>query len=331
MTSPTLHPAARRAWSSYWRGAEDADSQAVRGDEQSERLDAFWRERLGAAFAGRSHARLLDLACGTGIVTRIALDVGVHLPSLHLECHCTDYAPAALTGVRDTMGDQVAGLVVANARKLPLDSGGFDLVVSQYGLEYAGLEAFAEAARVTAPGGGFLALVHRSGGAIYEECEGNLDVLRAIEKAALLPRFEALFALVRKADAGRAAPQAARRRLDEYNRAATDLGRTLKLSRPGAALEHATRLLADLGQLFTRRAAYAGPDVERWIAGQKRDLADFRWRMQTMLGAALGDPELRQVRELMLGQGLGSVTIGDLVLKDGDLPAAWILDARRPI
>src|SRR5690606_23771055 len=48
------------------------------------------------------------------------------------------------------------------------------------GVEYAGVGAVAEAARLLAPGGTLALLIHVFEGAIYRECELNRDVTAAI-------------------------------------------------------------------------------------------------------------------------------------------------------
>lgn len=98
-------------------------------------------------------ARVLDVACGTGIVARtIARRVG-------REGHVAgvDISPAMLSAAQKA--SEAEGLAIAwqhgSAQALPFDNGAFDLVVCQHGLQFMPdrAAALSEMRRVLAPGG----------------------------------------------------------------------------------------------------------------------------------------------------------------------------------
>lgn len=98
-------------------------------------------------------ARVLDVACGSGIVARTAATrVGPQGRVVGL-----DFNPGMLEAAR--RASEVEGLAIewvqGNAQALPFDDGAFDLVFCQHGLQFfpdrAG--ALAEMHRVLAPGG----------------------------------------------------------------------------------------------------------------------------------------------------------------------------------
>ena len=68
----------------------------------------------------------------------------------------------------------------------------FDVIISQFGIEYAGLDAFAEIAPFLAPGGQLNMLCHIKDGAIYAEVEGHLQNIQKIHDTDYLSRAEAL-------------------------------------------------------------------------------------------------------------------------------------------
>jgi SAM-dependent methyltransferase len=99
--------------------------------------------------------RVLELACGTGIVTRrlrATLAESATLVATDLNAAMVDYARAAvsLTGIE---------WQTADAQALPFDDESFDVVVFQFGLMFLPDRArgFSEAHRVLRPGGTLLA------------------------------------------------------------------------------------------------------------------------------------------------------------------------------
>jgi ubiquinone/menaquinone biosynthesis C-methylase UbiE len=99
--------------------------------------------------------RVLDVACGTGIVTRTAADLvapGGTVAGVDLNEAMLTVARRVVPGVELHRGD---------AGKLPFDDGSFDTVVSQMALMFfsARAEAVQEMARVVRPGGTVAVLV----------------------------------------------------------------------------------------------------------------------------------------------------------------------------
>jgi SAM-dependent methyltransferase len=106
---------------------------------------------LARRVAGRRPRRVLELAAGTGILTRELLAA-------------VDGAEITATDLNDAMVRYGSGLAPgaqwrqADALDLPFDDGRFDAVVCQFGVMFFPDKpaAYAEARRVLAPGGSFL-------------------------------------------------------------------------------------------------------------------------------------------------------------------------------
>ncbi len=106
----------------------------------------------------RPGERVLDVACGTGIVTRLAADrVGAEGSVAGL-----DPNPAMLAVAREAAsGEAPITWHEAPAEEIPLDDEGFDAVLCGMGLQFFGDRAAAlrQIRRVLVPGGRFLANV----------------------------------------------------------------------------------------------------------------------------------------------------------------------------
>ena len=107
------------------------------------------------------HLRVLEVACGTGIVTRRlreSLAASASIVATDLNEPMLDHARAAV-GVRGIVWQQ------ADALELPFEDASFDVYVCQFGLMFLPdkVRGLQEARRVVAPGGLLLASVWESG------------------------------------------------------------------------------------------------------------------------------------------------------------------------
>jgi SAM-dependent methyltransferase len=112
---------------------------------------------LARRVAATPDSRVLELACGTGIVTRRlrqALPPGAQLVA-------TDLSGAMIAIAREKLAGDDVHWRTADASSLPFKDGAFDTVVCQFGLMFLPDPArgFTEARRVLRPGGELLANV----------------------------------------------------------------------------------------------------------------------------------------------------------------------------
>lgn len=176
MLAPTYNErAAGLVWGEFWRESELDGCTLAFPAEARERIALAWRR----AFAVDSLGSVLDVACGKGAVLQHVTQprrqplIGV------------DLAPPAC--LRDTPFDVRGGI---DARFLPFADRAFDTVVSQFGLEYAGLsQAIREAARVS--GRALMLLVHARDGAVVAQSNEQLSHISWLDQAGAFARMRA--------------------------------------------------------------------------------------------------------------------------------------------
>jgi SAM-dependent methyltransferase len=299
-----------RGWSDYWQ--KDGAKGEVFVNAQGERHPAladFWRQHLGEAEAGE---RVIDLASGAG-------SVYAHLPEGHgFELFAADISSVALEALKKRF-DGVTTLA-CSADKVPLDDASFDLVISQFGIEYAGLGAFAEAARLVAPGGRLVALCHVRDGYIDS---GNSAQLR---EAKLVLDVGFVDAAVKLAEAAFGSDAEALRRAEaEFVPVAQQVGEGINRCKKGIH----TYLYFGFRELYEKRQQYDLTDITGWLDGMRGELDMNVDRLSRMCKAALSAEDTEKIHEIFEAQGLEDVHCTPFETLGNKLPVAWNLSARR--
>jgi len=153
------HASRNWGWRNYWKDDRDASCVAKNSDTEKE-ISEYWRSRFSKLLDG---SRILDIATGNGIVLAHAAIAAERVSKRFLltgidlaDINPLRYVSNIPEGLRQA---KFVGRVAAE--KLPFPDACFDVVVSQYGLEYANLEAaLGEVERVLVPGGQLHWLAH---------------------------------------------------------------------------------------------------------------------------------------------------------------------------
>ena len=309
-------------WDTYWEGTRDAEAYASGGVSHPV-VASFWDKALRNLLVTPEGGKILDIATGSGaVVERLVQQPGAE----NCEVTCVDISAAAIDVVRNRFPNVVG--IVADARSIPLGSGQYDLVTSQFGIEYAGLAAFDEANRLLAPGGSLVLMMHIQPGVIFDECATALDAIGRTRKSNFVMYakrfFEAGFAAVRGADR---APydQAAL----QFNPAIQEIESVLSEHGEHVAGDTIARLYSDVQQIHSRIQYYEPKDVLGWLRTMDIELSEYEERMASMCDAAANNETFEKICENLRGQGLDIVAGEPLVTPDAELPIAWILHAFR--
>lgn len=183
---------AAKSWTAFWEFGHGA--MCLPGSRSAhERLGQIWQS---AARDLPPQARVLDLACGSGVVCYLLRQQRPDVSVVGV-----DYArigPSRMPGV-----ELLAGV---SLEQLPFDGGCFDGAVSQFGIEYADRPcAVREVSRVLRSGSPITLVMHHAGSPVVQHNQRRVLALleltgQAVERAFLeadRPAFEREFALLR--------------------------------------------------------------------------------------------------------------------------------------
>ncbi|SDJ68069.1 Methyltransferase domain-containing protein [Microbulbifer yueqingensis] len=175
----------KAAWNSYWSGASTS-SRPKAPETSHPALLELWSAFF--ASTGKANPRLLDIASGDGIVPQVAFEA---LATSSPDITCSDVSPVALAAIEKRMPS--VQTCSCDAAQLPFGAGEFDLVTSQFGIEYAGRDAIPEAARVLRPGGRLQLVLHLRGGDIYQKCRDNLLAAEEFMESGFMQQAQTVF------------------------------------------------------------------------------------------------------------------------------------------
>jgi len=312
-------------WDAFWQARDKAITQEDAGAQDPAHAN-FWGAYFRREFSVNRSPALIDIACGNGAVTEIAI-AAARDSGVELSAYCADYSAAAIDELRKRLAN-VTG-VACDATEIPYPDRRFDYVVSQFGIEYAGNTAFAEAARLVSDRGAFAALVHMAGGVIQAECEQNRAVAQALRESQLIPLARSAFAAGFEMLAGKTSNeqfQQADRRLAP---AVETAKRILQEHGPLAAGGLVANLYKDIGYMYRRMQNYVPAEVFAWIDAWSGELVSYEGRMDSMTRCAIDGAGIRAIVDRLAAAGLSVDPPGVLSLVKSGKPAAWILTARR--
>jgi ubiquinone/menaquinone biosynthesis C-methylase UbiE len=310
------------SWDTYWQGTGDIGA-FTNGGVSHPAIRAFWTEFFNSVTQTYIHPKVLDIASGNGAVVDCALEAFKDIPN---EITSLDVSEAAIKNIH-TRFPNVRG-IVSDACSIPAQAGSFDIVTSQYGVEYAGQEAILEAARLVSDNCVLVLLMHCDSGFIHQECKQSLDAVKRAQTSKFIPlainMFDAGFKSIGGADRGRY-EQAGK----ELAPAIAELESIMKQYGSDVAGDTISRLYNDVGQIHQRMQHYDVNDVLTWLNRTSEELNAYIKRMSSMSKSAVSTLQFDQIKDDLIAKGFSLETADKLFAPNNQLPMAWVLIAKK--
>jgi len=320
--SDSNHTEAAHSWDTYWKGTGAVGAFSAGGVAHPD-IAAFWHDFFASVASRKQSIELLDVATGNGAILETALSI---LDDEITAYTCVDISEAAIQNIKQRFPGVVG--VIADALSIPLEDKRFDLVTSQFGVEYAGMDAIGESARLVANGGQLVLMLHFADGVVHNECQASLEAIEKLQTANFIPLATALF------DTGFAAVRGADRLA--YDAAGTQLSPAIRVAEDimteygeGVAGDTIARLYSDVGRIHSNLPEYEPDEVLGWLASMERELQAYARRMSSMMGAAITEDAFSDLCGQLTSSGFSLDRSEPLLTTGQASPLAWILVARR--
>lgn len=309
-----------RPWDEYWRLTPEAAAHRG-GGPQEEVLRRFWTAFFAETLTADS-PRMLDVACGNGAVSEMALEAASRA-GRPLQIFGLDSSLAAMRGLARRLPSVQA--VLGDVRRAPFADGSFHVVASQFGLEYAGPGAMCEVARLLAPGAVMGAVLHLKGGALFRENVTNLEAMSAVVASGALPALKELFHSHAALRTGRGSRPAFRRSEETLASACASVASVIRAAGSSVAGGAVARLHEDVSYLARRIDSHDAAEVARWADRALLEAESYCGRMGSMVQAAVDEAGLEALVSRAEAGGLTVRRREKLLMGARAEPAAWAL------
>ncbi len=311
-----------KSWDAYWKGTGEIEAFSCGGASHPE-IQLFWHSFFVKVQNEYKNPTIIDIASGNGAVIEYALSV---FKAQFIEITSLDISTSAIENIYLRFPD-VKG-IVSDASSIPLEDNLFNIVTSQYGVEYAGDKAIFEAARLVANGGMLALLLHIDSGSIHRDCMQNLNAMERLQASHFLPLTIKMF------DAGFKALSGENR--SAYEEAASNLAPAIKeleniMKQFGQTVADNTvsQLYNDIGQIHQQIQNYIPSEVLDWLNRMSKEIEAYTQRMSSMCQSAISEPQFEKIQADLIALGFSVKSAQPLVSSDHKKPLAWTLLAKK--
>lgn len=300
----------QESWNNYWQGRQAKNSgSALVGIEDNIEIESFWQSELSKFERG---AGVADLACGAGTVLKVLSGLGF------TDLHGVDISEAAIKVLQAQL-PHVTG-VVSGLESIPYTDTRFDILVSQFGFEYAAMDkALPEIARTLTPKGSLIFLSHKRGSAIHNEVLKKREQMLAFKDMDIFGVSKELF-LVAMTNTGRRSAEEVSIEFQKKRKALEALAKT------NGGL--ASYFLMGIKQMFERRSNYALEDIHQWIDANVHEINRFIGRMDSMDKAALSESDVNNLKDGLAGYSI-SMETPDTLTDEKNQELGWVIKAQK--
>ncbi|MDH5434008.1 MAG: class I SAM-dependent methyltransferase [Gammaproteobacteria bacterium] len=310
------------SWETYWRGANGQVALTNEG-ETDPALNIFWEGFFKTVRTDYAVPNIIDIASGNGAVIKIAQKI---LGKLDFKLTSLDISESAIKNIEKSY-PKIRG-IVANATKIPYESTSFDIVTSQFGIEYAGIEAILEASRLVSVGGLLVLIMHQRSSIIDRKCSQNYKSIQLLLNSEFIPLSIDMFRTGFNAVSGSDR--------QPYENAAKKLAPSIKqvediLNSYGTDTADGTilKLYEDIGNIHKKIQYYDSNEVLEWLTNMKMEINAYSERMLSMTNSALDNSDMAEITSRLEENNFMIEHKENLIGHNNRLPLGWTLVARR--
>jgi SAM-dependent methyltransferase len=291
-------------WLEYWQ--QDKLHPDVFTDKYGNKhpaLQQFWNQHFNELASGSS---VLDIACGAGAVYRCIDDI-------------SEYDAHALDISKDALAKLKADLPSVHTHDTRLDSNTllgaeFDAIVSQFGIEYLGMDGFAQIPRMLKTGGKCIFLSHIRDGVIDRVTQQSLNGLTLIQDTKFLLLAEQVADAFKKDD-----KNLVEQKVAAFMQVEPQVAQYCS-SHPSG---HHLHLYEGVKELLSKYNQYGYQAIVDWINNANIQALENIERLTSMHNAALCIEGIEKLSAMLLEIGVKIIKHEPFHIRAEDAPGAW--------
>lgn len=309
-------------WQQFWQ--QDSGTQSVLTNQEGVTASVITRHWQELAKRCGPINTLLSVACGSGSEL---VDFFSQRPrSADADCQCiaTDISEQALVKVQQRLNHLFPNLsltlLAEDAGQLEQIQQAPDLIISQFGIEYAGTDAVAACCRLLAADGRLSLVLHYRDGVLDRQTQQQIKGLYLCLEGGFLVAAEGVVralstndhALIQQAIA---TFQPTEQRLHEF-----------ASTYPAA---QASKLYADVRQLLSEAPKYGFDDLLSWLEDTKHKAHLHQQLLHQMHEASLNQAGITRLVNVCEEHGIRITTRQAIKTNGQNLPIAWLIEGEK--
>ncbi len=308
-----------QGWRKYWQ-EDRMDSCVPEHNTTAREISERW---IGLFEVLPDDSRILDVATGNGALLAHAANAAAQAGK---SFSLTGVDLADIDPVR-YVSDLPGGLHKANfiggvaAENLPFSDSVFDVVASQYGLEYADLEkALGEVERVLVAGGRLLWLAHSAESSVVEQTrDQSRQVEFLLAPGSPMHAMRSFVSKIKKRKGSQYATQKLNSALSEADLYCHD-------NPPAKVIREVCTVLADTAQ---RWQAFQPADLDKMLDDSQERLLAHRQRINDLLAAVVSPVREDLIRSRLRQRRWEAASFSTMRAGSASSPIGILIEARR--
>ncbi|WP_339768947.1 class I SAM-dependent methyltransferase [uncultured Paraglaciecola sp.] len=303
-------------WEKHW--IKTSDTAAHASNAIHDRVTQhYWKSNLKSCILKNN--QVLDLASGRGALLDIVRSCQPFQTDHGMQYCSVDLSKTALQKIKSVYPK--SNVVRADCAKLPFPSNSFDLIMSQFGIEYAGLDAFFECSRVLKKSGKFMGISHYRHGALHIECVDNLEAVDFLSNIEFFRYAQLAFHAKLTGDPDVQSKQLEMVFTDILSRLFHAVSEQPKLV--GGLL---LRLYNDTSYMYKNWDRFEAVAIIQWLDNMEEELNNYRARMASMNESALDEASLDQALIAFKTKGFNKIIRREISINKHTQPFAWSIE-----
>lgn len=303
-------------WEKHWSRTSDTAAHASNAIHDRV-IERYWLSSLNISTF--KNKQVLDLAAGRGALLEIMIKYHSLQTADGIQYCSVDLSQTALQQIK--LKYPTSEVVRADCAQLPFSTNSFDLVMSQFGIEYAGLDAFFECSRILKKSGRFMGISHYKHGALHRECVDNLEAVDLLSNIEFFRYAQLAFHVKLAGDSDVQSKQLEMIFADILSRFSHAVSEQPKLV--GGLL---LRLYNDTSYMYKNWDRFEAVAIIQWLDNMEEELNNYRARMASMNESALDEESLDQALIAFKTKGFNNIIRREISINKHTKPFAWSIE-----